>query len=76
MGSDPVQIRVFLSHDSFDDPCLAVITEERSFDLEPLKRAYRRSYGVGSPGATTLVIHLENHTGDGLPLQRSLEVRF
>jgi hypothetical protein len=76
MGSDPVQVRVFLSHDAFGDQCRALITEERSFDLEPLKRAYHRSYGMGAPGATTLVIQLENHTVEGPPLQRSLEFRF
>jgi hypothetical protein len=76
VGSNPVEVRVFLSHDSFGDPCLAVIAEERSFDLEPLKRAYRLSHGMGAPGATTLVIQLENHTGEGPPLQQSLDFRF
>jgi hypothetical protein len=75
-GSDPVQIGVFLSHDSFGDPCLSVITEERYFDLEPLKRAYQQRFGAASPGATILVIQLENHTGDGPPLQRLLDFRF
>lgn len=76
VGSNPVQARVFLSHDSFGDLCRAVVTEERSFDLEPLKRAYRLSHGVGAPGATSLSILLENHTGEGAPLQRSLDFRF
>ena len=76
MESAPVQVRVFLSHDAFGDQCRALITEERYFDLEPLKRAYRRSYGTGPPGATTLVIHVENHSGEGSPLQRSVDYRF
>ena len=76
MESEPVQVRVFLSHDAFGDQCRALVTEERYFDLEPLKRAYRRSYGTGPPGATILVIHVENHSGDGSPLQRSVEYRF
>jgi hypothetical protein len=76
MESYPVQVRVFLSHDAFGDQCRALITEERYFDLDPLKRAYRRSYGTGAPGATILVIQLENHTLEGPPHRRSLEFRF
>ncbi len=74
--AEPVQVRVFLSHDSFGDPCRALITEDRRFDLGPLKRAYREKYGPAAPGVTTLVIVLENHTVDGRPLQRSLEYQF
>ncbi len=33
-------------------------------------------YGTAAPGATTLGIVLENHTGDGRPLQKSLEYQF
>ena len=58
MESFPVQVRVFLSHDDFDDPCDAWITREFSFDLVPLKVAYEESYGVGEPGATTLKLLL------------------
>jgi len=76
MESFPVQVRVFLTHEGFDDPCDAFITEDRYLDLGPLKRAYRKSYGSQAPGTATLVIRLENHSGDGPALQRTVEYRF
>ena len=58
MESNPVRTRLFLSHEDFDDPCDAWITREFTFDLIPLKLAYEASYGVGSPGTTTLILLL------------------
>jgi len=60
MESDPVQVRVLLSHEDFDDPCDAFLTEDLRFDLNSLKWAYQDAYGVGEPGATTLRILLED----------------
>jgi hypothetical protein len=60
MESDPVQVRVFLSHEDFDDPCDAWITVDLRFDLASLRSAYQESYGVGSAGETTLVLLLED----------------
>jgi hypothetical protein len=60
MESFPVQVRLFLSHEDFDDPCDAWITREFSFDLIPLKIAYQASYGVAEPGKTTLILLLED----------------
>ncbi|NNM06524.1 MAG: hypothetical protein HKO65_15630 [Gemmatimonadetes bacterium] len=60
MESDPVQNRLFLSHEDFDDPCDAWITRDYTFDLIPLKIAYQESYGVGQPGTTTLILLLED----------------
>ena len=60
MESFPVQVRLFLSHEDFDDPCDAWITREFSFDLIPLKIAYQASYGVSEPGKTTLILLLED----------------
>ena len=58
MESNPVQTRLFLSHEDFDDPCDAWITREFTFDLIPLKLAYEASYGAAVPGSTTLVLLL------------------
>ena len=74
--TQPVQVRAFLTHDSKEDGCGTPITEDRLFDLGPLKRAYREEYGPGAPGVTSLIILLENHTEDGTLLQKSLEYRF
>lgn len=60
MESFPVQVRLFISHEDFNDPCDAWITREFSFDLVPLKLAYQESYGVGQPGETTLKLLLED----------------
>lgn len=60
MESFPVQVRLFISHEDYDDPCDAWITKEFSFDLVPLKSAYQESYGVGQPGETTLKLLLED----------------
>jgi hypothetical protein len=58
MESFPVRVRLFLSHEDFDDPCDAWITKDYTFDLVPLKIAYQGSYGVAEPGKTTLILQL------------------
>ncbi|MFH1764141.1 MAG: hypothetical protein ABIF09_08120, partial [Gemmatimonadota bacterium] len=58
MESNPVQVRLFLSHEDFDDPCDAWVTRDFKFDLVPLKIAYQASYGVGEPEKTTLILLL------------------
>jgi hypothetical protein len=76
MESFPVQVRAFLSHDGKNDPCDAIVTRALSFDLRPLKKAYQESYGVGDPGATTLVIDLENPVGSSSLSHYRLEYVF
>jgi len=76
MESDPVQVKLFLSHEDFDDPCDAWITREFSFDLVPLKTAYEGSYGVGEPDKTTLVLLLEDPMLASPQGARRLEYRF
>ena len=76
MESDPVQIKLFLSHEDFDDPCDAWITREFTFDLVPLKVAYEGSYGVGEPDKTTLVLLLEDPMLASPLSARWLEYRF
>jgi hypothetical protein len=46
MESNPVQTESILSHVT-EDPCDAVVTEELTFDLLPLKEFYSRIYGYG-----------------------------
>jgi len=60
MESFPVQVRLFLSHEDFDDPCDAWITRDFTFDLVPLKLAYQAAYGLSEPGTTTLVLLLDD----------------
>jgi hypothetical protein len=76
MESDPVQVRLFLSHEDFEDPCDAWIVREFSFDLIPLKSAYEGSYGVGEPGTTTLILLLSDPMLASPQGARRLEYRF
>ncbi|MEM9189363.1 MAG: hypothetical protein AAGF12_09315 [Myxococcota bacterium] len=48
LESNPVQANVRLEHDSQRDPCEAYPTEQRSFDLTPLRNAYRDAYRTSS----------------------------
>jgi hypothetical protein len=66
MESHPVQVRARLAHDAGGDMCEALLRRTLTFDLTPLKRRYRASYGGGS---AAVIIHLS-----GLP--RSLRYDF
>lgn len=76
MESDPVQVRLFISHGDFDDPCDAWITRDLAFDLVPLKAAYQGSYGVTEPGKTTLILLLADPILASPLGARYLEYRF
>jgi hypothetical protein len=76
MESMPVQVRLFLSHEDFDDPCDAWITRDFTFDLVPLKLAYQASYGAGEPGQTTLILLLADPMLASPEGARRLEYRF
>lgn len=43
--SEPVQITSFIAHESHDDKCAAVPSEQLVFDLVPLKEAWQAAYG-------------------------------
>ncbi len=76
MESSPVQVRLFLSHEDFDDPCDAWVTRDFTFDLVPLKLAYQGSYGVAEPGKTTLILLLADPLLASPQGARWLEYRF
>jgi hypothetical protein len=71
MESNPVQIQAVISHDDADDPCDAVVEQERAFDLNPLAEAYRRAYGNSSP--VTVLLRLWDPVS-GSPTGRLIEV--
>jgi hypothetical protein len=52
--SNPVQAMLELFHDDHDDPCDAVIEEERRFSLVPLRQAWTDSYG--SPHGSYVIV--------------------
>ena len=60
MESYPVQVRARLAHDASGDMCRALLTRTQDFDLTPLKRRYRASYGTG---AGVVVLNLAGHSG-------------
>jgi hypothetical protein len=76
MESNPVQVKLLISHNDFDDPCDAWITREVSVDLTPLRSAYRESYGTSGAGETTLVLLLEDPLMAGPLGARWLEYVF
>lgn len=62
-----MQLPIWLAHDANGDACERWVTEERQFDLSPIKTRYRNAYGQESG-----VIHL---LWDRVPEGR-LEFRF
>lgn len=65
MESFPVQVNVLLAHEDHDDPCDAIIRRTLQFDLTPLREAYWRSYGGGSPLANVIILRLTVPDGQG-----------
>lgn len=72
LESNPVQIEAFISHESFDDPCEAYLTEERHFELLPLRDAFQLSYGLITE-PTTVIVRL---AVPGATERRLIEVVF
>ena len=60
MESYPVQVHARLAHDASGDMCKALLTRNQDFDLTPLKRRYRASYGAG---AGVVVLNLAGYSG-------------
>lgn len=60
MESHPVQVHARLAHDAAGDMCKALLTRTQDFDLTPLKRRYRASYGAG---AGVVVLNLARYPG-------------
>lgn len=59
--SSPVQIQVFISHESNDDTCEAYINDQLAFDLTPLADAWHEAYGPGSGEIEINVAGLSSH---------------
>jgi len=62
LESEPVQVHAFFSHEDHDDPCDAVVSETRSFDLGSVADAYQETYGTAPPGATTVSLVISDPT--------------
>ncbi len=58
LESFPVQVNVLLAHESNDDPCDALIQDERRFDLTPLRDEYLASYGAAVGDSTVVILRL------------------
>lgn len=61
MESEPVQARIDLLHDAKGDGCEAYVTDELSFDLNPLRLAWQSAYG-GAGGE--IVLRLGEHSAN------------
>ena len=65
LESSPVQLPMVLTHEDHDDPCEAYPTENRRFDLTPIKERYRTAYGQDS-GMVRLLLRPAPNTGQPL----------
>lgn len=72
----PIEVGLFLAHEDFDDPCDAWVTRDLYFDLGSLRLAYEESHGQGEPGATTLILVVENPLDPGPQDPRRLDYSF
>jgi hypothetical protein len=54
--SDPVQVWAFVSHEANDDACAALVGQNLSLDLSPMRVAYQQGYQTTSG---EIEIHLE-----------------
>lgn len=56
LESFPVQLPMVLTHDDNDDPCEAYPTENRRFDLTPIKERYGTAYGKDTGSVRLLLL--------------------
>ena len=73
LESSPPHINALLTHDDGDDPCDALITTERHFNLVPLRDAYERAFGEIGPTRPKVVLRLWDPVAAS-PLGRLIEV--
>jgi len=57
----PVGIALFIAHDANKDSCEAMLTEEITFDLTPIKSDFAQRYPNTKKGAASLRITGTNH---------------
>ncbi len=55
LESEPVQVNLYLSHNGYNDPCDAVISESPSFDISRIRQSYTEGYGT--PGKILLNVY-------------------
>ena len=60
MESYPVQVHARLAHDAAGDMCKALVARTLDFDLTPLKRRYKASYGAG---AGVVILNVAGYSG-------------
>ncbi|RKU21068.1 hypothetical protein C6499_22895 [Candidatus Poribacteria bacterium] len=63
LESFPVQLRVSLAHNANSDTCKALITEDYTFDLTPIKETYQKVYRTDEG---TVALRLKDAPPSGL----------
>ena len=61
LESDPVQANIYMTHESNNDLCRALVRKKLTFSLQPLKEAFRALY----PNANSLTLNIHGFRSDG-----------
>ena len=61
LESDPVQANIYMTHESNNDLCRALVRKKLTFSLQPLKEAFRALY----PNANSLTLNIHRFRSDG-----------
>ena len=70
LESWPVQANIYMTHESNDDLCRALVRKKLTFSLQPLKEAFQRLY----PKNDSLILNIHRFRSDGA--ETSLTVPF
>jgi hypothetical protein len=57
MESEPIQANIYLSHESQNDPCKALVRKKITFSLQPLRKAFREIY----PTRESLILNVHGY---------------
>ena len=60
LESDPVQANIYMTHESHDDLCRALVRKKLTFSLQPLKQAFQRLY----PKNDSLILNIYRFRSD------------
>lgn len=69
-------IPVLVAHDAHGDPCEALVTRDLTFDLEPLRTAYREDFDTFGPATILLQIPMGQGSPDSVAVPLDVPVVY